>query len=65
MLVTLGNDVTVLCGLPNYPNGSIFKEYKYKHNRVQQRNGVSILRCKEIGRRKNYLFRIINNINSL
>lgn len=59
-LVSLGNQVTVLCGLPNYPKGYIFDEYKHGKNRIQEHNGVKIIRAKEIGRRNNILFRFLN-----
>ncbi|MCR5309719.1 MAG: glycosyltransferase family 4 protein [Bacilli bacterium] len=59
-LVTLGNDVTVLCGLPNYPKGYVLDEYKHGKNRIQERNGVKIIRAKEIGRRKGPVFRLLN-----
>ncbi len=58
--VSLGHDVTVLCGLPNYPKGYIYDEYKYGKNRVQEHNGVKIIRAKEIGRRKGAFFRLLN-----
>ena len=59
-LVYLGHDVTVLTGLPNYPKGYVFDEYKNGKNRVQEHNGVHIIRAKEIGRRNNILFRFLN-----
>lgn len=59
-LVSLGHQVTVLCGLPNYPKGYIFDDYKNGKNRIQEHNGVKIIRAKEIGRRNNILFRFLN-----
>lgn len=59
-LVSLGQQVTVLCGLPNYPKGYIFNDYKHGKNRIQEHNGVKIIRTKEIGRRNNVLFRFLN-----
>ena len=59
-LVKTGNKVTVLCGLPNYPDGYVLKEYKSGKNRRQVHNGVKIVRAKEIGRRNNLLFRFLN-----
>lgn len=59
-LVSLGHDVTVLCGLPNYPKGYIFDEYKHGKNRTQEHNGVIIIRAKEIGRRHGIFFRFLN-----
>ena len=46
-----GFGVTVLAGLPNYPLGIVPEEYKKGH-RDEWINGVHVLRCFEIGRRK-------------
>lgn len=59
-LVKRGHDVTVLTGLPNYPKGYIYPEYKNKKNRHQNIDGVKIIRAKEIGRRKGIFFRFLN-----
>lgn len=59
-LVSLGHKVTVLCGLPNYPEGYIYDGYKHGKNRVQTHNGVNIVRVKEIGRKKSIIFRFLN-----
>lgn len=59
-LVKRGNDVTVLTGLPNYPKGKIFKEYKWFKNRNQIINGVKIKRCSLVGRGNSTLMMIIN-----
>lgn len=59
-LVTLGHDVTVLTGLPNYPQGYIYDGYEKGENRIQEHNGVKIIRAKEIERRNNVLFRFLN-----
>ncbi|MBE5801190.1 MAG: glycosyltransferase family 4 protein [Clostridiales bacterium] len=50
-LAARGHDVTALVGLPNYPTGKIPKEYRWFRNRRQERNGVHIRRCFEIGRK--------------
>ena len=52
-LVKRGNQVTVLTGLPNYPEGKILKEYKKKEHRDEIRNGVRVIRCNEHGRGHN------------
>ena len=59
-LVTLGHDVTVLTGLPNYPQGYIYDGYKNGENRIQEHNGVKIIRAKEIERRNNIVYRFLN-----
>lgn len=52
-LVERGHSVTVLTGLPNYPEGEVLKEYKKKQHRDEIRNGVRIIRCYEHGRGHN------------
>ena len=42
-LVERGHEVTVLTGSPNYPEGKIFKGYRY-FNKQETHNGVRILR---------------------
>ena len=59
-LVSLGHEITVLTGLPNYPEGKIYSGYKSKENRVQDKNGVRIVRAKTIGRRHGIFFRLLN-----
>ena len=55
-----GNDITVLTGLPNYPQGSIYDDYKKGKNRKQTHNGVRIIRSKVVGRKHSSLFRLLN-----
>lgn len=52
-LVQRGHEVTVLTGLPNYPEGIIPDEYKHGKKRNETINGVKIKRSFEIGRRHN------------
>ena len=63
-LAARGHDVTVLCGLPNVglpeTEGRVLEEYKYGHNRIQERNGVKIVRAFEVGRRTGILWRTAN-----
>lgn len=51
-LVKNGNKVMVLTGLPNYPTGKIPDEYRWGRKRKENINGVKVLRCFEIGRKK-------------
>lgn len=44
-LVEKGHSVKVITGLPNYPTGKIFDNYKNHKNRKEIINGVSIDRC--------------------
>ena len=60
-LVSSGHQVTVLTGLPNvHNNGCVLGEYTHGNNRIQEHNGVKIIRVKEIGRRSNIFFRFLN-----
>jgi len=61
-LVADGYDVTVLTGLPNYPTGIIPEEYKHGH-RKEKRNGVKIIRCFEIGRKKGVAYLALNYLS--
>lgn len=55
-----GNDVTVLTGLPNYPQGYIYDGYKHGKNRIQEHNGVSIIRAKLVARYHDIFHRFLN-----
>lgn len=57
-LVSRGHSVTVLCGLPNYPEGKILKEYRAKREELV--NGVHVVRCNQVGRGKNAIRLILN-----
>ncbi len=45
-LVKKGHEVTVLTGLPNYPQGEIYKGYEFKAGTTERINGVIVHRCK-------------------
>ncbi|WP_214825870.1 glycosyltransferase family 4 protein [Exiguobacterium algae] len=62
-LVKNGHEVTVLTGLPNYPEGIVLDEYRYGNKRVEKINGVNVIRCFEIGRGKSNLRLFINYIS--
>lgn len=51
-LVKRGYDVTVLTGLPNYPEGKIFAGYEKKKKREETIDGVKIVRCYERERKR-------------
>ncbi|WP_294418728.1 glycosyltransferase family 4 protein [uncultured Senegalimassilia sp.] len=50
-LVRRGHDVTALVGVPNYPTGVVPDEYLGGKNRLQERNGVRIVRVEEVPRK--------------
>lgn len=52
-LVDAGHNVTVLTGLPNYPDGVIAEEYKRGRNRECTKDGVKIVRAPIVSRGKN------------
>lgn len=51
-LVKRGNEVTVVTGRPNYPQGVIYEGYENSHRIVSMHNGVRIIRCKNRPRKK-------------
>lgn len=62
-LVKRKHDITVLTGLPNYPEGKISKEYRFFRKRKEDINGVKVKRCLEIGRKKGKIWLCINYIS--
>lgn len=62
-LVTRGHSVHVITGVPNYPMGRIYSEYRNGENRYQEHNGVRITRTFTIGRRNNVVFRVLNYLS--
>ena len=59
-LAKKGHEVTVLTGLPNYPEGEILKEYRHRNKREEKLNDVNIIRCYEIGRGKSKIKLFLN-----
>lgn len=49
-LAQKGHQVTVLTGLPNYPEGRVLDEYRHGRKRNETLNGVKVIRTFEIGR---------------
>lgn len=46
-LVKIGHDVTVLTGLPNYPQGKLYPGYEKKQKRHEVINGIKVIRAYE------------------
>lgn len=59
-LVKRGHEVTVLCGVPNYPQGKIFKGYEDDSKLEEVKDGVRIIRVKQKPRGNNILTLIRN-----
>jgi glycosyltransferase involved in cell wall biosynthesis len=62
-LVKRGHDVTVLTGLPNYPEGKVPQEYKWGRKRNEVIDGVKVIRCFEIGRHSGRISLILNYLS--
>lgn len=62
-LVKKGYEVTVLTGLPNYPEGIVLEEYRHGNKRNEVINGVKVIRCFEIGRGKSKVKLLLNYIS--
>lgn len=59
-LVEKGHHVTVITGLPNYPEGIVPDNYKNRKNREEIINGVNVIRSFEIGRGSNKVTLFLN-----
>ena len=59
-LVKRGHEVTVVTGVPNYPEGIIYDGYRRGKKRKETINGVEVHRCFTIGRRADTVFRFLN-----
>ncbi len=64
-LATDGYEVTVLTGLPNYPKGIVPEEYRDGKKRDEVINGVHVIRCNEVGRRKGAVYLALNYVSFL
>ena len=62
-LVKRGHEVTVLTGLPNYPEGVVLKEYCDGNRREELLNGVKVIRCYEVGRGSSKLKLLLNYLS--
>jgi glycosyltransferase involved in cell wall biosynthesis len=64
-LVEKGYDVSVLTGLPNYPNGKIYNGYSFPKNKKQTYEGITIYRSPLIPRGNGSGVRLFLNYFSL
>lgn len=60
-LTKRGHEVTVLTGLPNYPEGKIFENYGFFKNRKENFNGANVIRAWLIPRGKGGGIRLFLN----
>ena len=63
LLLKKGHEVTVLTGLPNYPEGRVLDDYRYGKKRNEVINGVKVIRCFEIGRGNSNLQLFLNYLS--
>lgn len=59
-LVQMGHEVTVVTGVPNYPEGNIYPGYEKSWNKMTEINGVRVYRSFTIPRKTGPVFRILN-----
>lgn len=59
-LIKRGHEVTAVVGVPNYPMGKIYPEFRHGKRRDEVRSGVRIHRCFTVGRGQNMLLRMLN-----
>lgn len=62
-LVKNGNNVTIVTGLPNYPEGKIYREYENYKTNDELINGVRVIRCKIIPRGKSKIKLLFNYLS--
>lgn len=62
-LAQRGHEITVLTGLPNYPEGRVPEDYRNGKRRSEIINGVKVIRSHEIGRGKSRLGLMLNYLS--
>lgn len=58
-----GHNVTVVTGIPNYPQGKFYKGYNWFKNRYEKKDGVNIIRLPIISRGKSTIRLALNYIS--
>lgn len=59
-MVRRGHDVTVVVGIPNYPEGIVYKGYENGQKREETINGVKVQRCFTVPRKTGAVYRVLN-----
>lgn len=59
-LLQRGHSVTVVTGVPNYPEGEVYKGYEKGNRRKEIINGVKVYRCYTIPRKTGAVYRLLN-----
>jgi len=60
LLSRMGHEIIVICGIPNYPYGSIYKEYNKQKNKNDDFGVTVINTWLYISKKKNFLNRILS-----
>ncbi len=58
-----GYKVTVLTGIPNYPDGKFYKGYGWGKRRKERWNGIDIIRIPLFARKKSSIFLVLNYVS--
>lgn len=61
--VKRGYEVTVLTGIPNYPEGEFYDGYGYIHKRTEEWNGIKILRIPLVARGHSSIMLMLNYVS--
>lgn len=61
--VRMGHKVTVVTGIPNYPQGNFFEGYGYNEKRTENWNGVNIIRLPIKPRKQGSINLILNYLS--
>jgi glycosyltransferase involved in cell wall biosynthesis len=62
-LVARGHEITVLTGLPNYPSGTVFSDFKESPDSFQRYGGASIVRVPIVPRGRNRVKLALNYLS--
>jgi glycosyltransferase involved in cell wall biosynthesis len=62
-LAKRGHEITVLCGIPNYPEGKYYKGYGILKKRIEKISGVKIYRVAQIPRGNNKILLSLNYLS--
>jgi colanic acid biosynthesis glycosyl transferase WcaI len=62
-LVARGHEVTVLTGVPNYPDGKVFPEYRHDRGRFNNFHGAQLVRAPLLARGRGSLRLILNYLS--
>lgn len=60
----MGHDVTVICAVPNFPDGKVYKGYRNRWRSIEYMAGVRVVRVKTfIARNEGFVLRILDYVS--